>query len=228
MDILLVDDHALFRDGLALVLEKIEDGTQVYQAENADSALNLISSQSDLDLILLDLHLPGTNGFELLEAIKAKVPEIPVAIISADENASMIQQALNLGANGFITKTSNSKVMLSAIQLILAGDVYVPKAILGNAAQAPVPQPRSVESTEHQSDTTRQESSNQAAMTIKLTNRQQAVLKLMANGMANKEIAKELGMSPSTVKVHVAGILRAFDVANRTQAVAFAQTNGLV
>lgn len=223
MDILLVDDHALFRDGLALVLEKIEEGTQVFEAEDAPSALALLKSQPDLDLILLDLHLPGTSGFELLDAIKSRSPEVPVAMLSANEDATMIQEALNRGANGFITKSSNSKIMLSAIQLILAGDVYVPKAILSKS-QAPIsPSPASSGST-----TPIQETPSPNNTDIKLTSRQNAVLKLMVNGMANKEIAKELGMSPSTVKVHVAAILRAFDVANRTQAVAFAQTNGFV
>ena len=221
MKILLIDDHALFREGLSLILKQLEEDTTVLEAENSAQAETITNDTDlDLDLILLDLHLPDTQGFELLKHLRSKLPATPVAMLSADENAQQISEALNLGATGFITKSSNSQVMLSAVQLILSGGIYVPPAILAQQpiTAVPSPTPSEAESSETPSNQT----------DIQLTERQQAVLNLLGEGLSNKEIAKRLEMSPSTVKVHVAAILRAFDASNRTQAVAFAKNIGLL
>lgn len=221
MELLLVDDHTLFREGLALVLKNLDDNITIYEAGDGDSAVAILSDHPDVDLVLLDLQLPGVNDFSLLKTLKQTWPLVPIAILSANENPNLIQQALALGANGFVTKSSNSKIMLRAIQLILDGDIYIPKAILNTPGNGPAtpsisPPPPSTEPKQPpQAD-------------IRLTERQQAVLQLMADGLSNKEIAKALGTSPSTVKVHVAAILRVMDVSNRTQAVAAAKGLGLV
>lgn len=221
MELLLVDDHTLFREGLALVLKNLDDNITIYEAGDGDSAVAILSDHPDVDLVLLDLQLPGVNDFSLLKTLKQTWPLVPIAILSANENPNLIQQALALGANGFVTKSSNSKIMLRAIQLILDGDIYIPKAILNTPGNGPAmpsisPPPPSTEPKQPpQAD-------------IRLTERQQAVLQLMADGLSNKEIAKALGTSPSTVKVHVAAILRVLDVSNRTHAVAAAKGLGLV
>lgn len=229
MNILLIDDHALFREGLSLILKQLEDQVTVVEAENSAQALSQVKTvqeqNSDLDLILLDLHLPDTQGFDLLKEIRSKLPATPVAMLSADENATQISSALNLGATGFITKSSNSQVMLSAVQLILSGGVYVPPAILAGNEGVNVPTPATVE--ENAGDQTAKDSDTES-VEIQFTDRQQQVLNLMGDGLSNKEIAKKLEMSPSTVKVHVAAILRLCDASNRTQAVAFAKNNGLI
>ena len=154
-------------------------------------------------------------------------------MLSANENAQKIQQALQQGASGFITKSSKSSVMISAIQLILAGGIYVPPAILkadlsgelveGNANTTPL-------NTTTETTNIPPASPNPANDTVivQLTGRQKEVLHLMDDGLSNKEIAKVLNMSPSTVKVHVAAILRACNVNNRTQAVSFARTHHLL
>ena len=142
MKILLIDDHALFREGLSLILKQLEEDTTVLEAENSAQAESITNDTDlDLDLVLLDLHLPDTQGFELLKHLRSKLPATPVAMLSADENAQQISKALNLGATGFITKSSNSQVMLSAVQLILSGGVYVPPAILTQQPTTLVPPP---------------------------------------------------------------------------------------
>ena len=227
MDILLVDDHALFREGLALVLKQqlnsSEGNVNILEADCAKTALQALQQHQDLDLILLDLHLPDNQDFSLLQQIKSSDPSIPVAMLSANEDAQKIQQALQQGASGFITKNSKSSVMISAIQLILAGGIYVPPAILkadlsGDSETASKPS--------HTLSTSTNTIDNSA--TVQLTERQKEVLHLMDDGLSNKEIAKVLSMSPSTVKVHVAAILRACNVNNRTQAVSFARTHHLL
>lgn len=228
MNILLIDDHALFREGLSLILKQLADNVTVVEAENSAQAVEKVdgvqAQSSDLDLVLLDLHLPDTEGFDLLETIRSKLPATPVAMLSADENANQISTALNLGATGFITKSSNSQVMLSAVQLILSGGVYVPPAILVQGDGVAVPAPNAG------GDVAEEEvvAKDVQAVEVQFTERQQQVLNLMGDGLSNKEIAKKLDMSPSTVKVHVAAILRLCDASNRTQAVAFAKNNGLI
>jgi len=227
VDILLVDDHALFREGLALVLKQqlssSEGNVNILEADSAKTALKAVQQYQELDLILLDLHLPDNQDFSLLQQIKSSDPSIPVAMLSANEDAQKIQQALQQGASGFITKSSKSSVMISAIQLILAGGIYVPPAILkadlsGNSETAVAPTYISTPSPNPTRDT----------VIVQLTGRQKEVLHLMDDGLSNKEIAKVLNMSPSTVKVHVAAILRACNVNNRTQAVSFARTHHLL
>ena len=218
MDILLIDDHHIFRDGLKLLLQQQGSDWVTHAAADAAEARQAINSNVDFDLILLDYNLPDGNGLDLLREIKSIVPATPVALLSAHEDPQLIQATLAAGASGFITKSSSSEVMLSALQLIFSGGVYVPPAIL---AQNFPSQPTS--QTENLSQPVEKKSSE-----YHLTERQLEVLQEMVKGLANKEIARELNMSPSTVKAHIAAILREFDVNNRTQAVALAQEKGLV
>ena len=235
MDILLVDDHALFREGLTLVLKQqlntSEGDVNVLEADSAKTALEAVQQYQDLDLILLDLHLPDNQDFSLLQQIKSFDPSIPVAMLSANEDAQKIQQALQQGASGFITKSSKSSVMISAIQLILAGGIYVPPAILkADLSGEPVENSANASPSKAVTKTTHTSPSRSTddIVTVQLTERQKEVLHLMDDGLSNKEIAKVLNMSPSTVKVHVAAILRACNVNNRTQAVSFARTHHLL
>jgi DNA-binding NarL/FixJ family response regulator len=203
MKILLVEDHALFRDGVTLLISQLSDELQCIGCEYASSAID-IAQTHPLDLILLDYNLPDMTGLECLLQIKAAQPEVPVIMLSAEQGGELIKSALMHGAKGFITKNSPSKVMLSAIQLVLAGGVYVPPEMIMAASNGSVPSRVSGESQP------------QGGV---LTERQHAVFEEMKKGLSNKEIARVLNMSPSTVKVHVAAILREFNVKNRTQAV---------
>lgn len=224
MDILLVDDHALFREGLSLVLQQLDDAN-IFEAENAASALSIIDQQPNLDLVLLDLNLPDNNDFSLLQSVRTKLPATPVTMLSATEDAGLIQQALQLGASGFITKTSSSQVMLQAINLILAGGLYLPPQMLQKTQDIPETQGAETIPTETSAATT---VSNKAESDLYFTERQMDVLRLLDQGMSNKEIARDLDMSPSTVKVHVAAILRECEASNRTQAVSMLRQAGII
>ncbi|MCG8668407.1 MAG: response regulator transcription factor [Pseudomonadales bacterium] len=229
MDVLLVDDHALFRDGLALLLSQHDSETQVHTCTTVAEALKYAEDHEDLDLALLDYNLPDGNGLALLKELKGILPATPIAMLSGEEDPTLIQNSLNAGASGFITKTSTSDVMLSAVSLIMNGGMYIPPAIL--AQQAPVAQPAvtsaGIEPTNITADNASPNMAPQSRQDYQLTERQKDVLREMVKGLSNKEIAKELNMSPSTVKVHVAAILRELEVKNRTQVVALAQQQGL-
>lgn len=207
---LLVDDHALFRAGLSVLLQKIPGAGAVLEVGTGRGAQQQVREHPGLDLVLLDYTLPDSNGIEVLRAIKTQSPELPVILLSAHVDSGLIQQALKEQASGFIPKTSTPDVMLSAVQLVLNGGLYIPPEAMGPAQTNGVP-PAAAPSGKAQ-----------------LTQRQMDVLQQMKNGLSNKEIARELNMSPSTVKVHVAAILRELAAASRTQAVFLAKDRGLL
>ena len=219
MRIFLIEDHALFREGVCLILQQLSTDVEVVQAENAKEAISIANqvSAQGFDLILMDYHLPDTAGYDLLKELTIILPATPLAVFSAEENSAFISEAIHLGATGFITKSSNSQVMIGAIKLILSGGIYIPPAIL-------------LQSTPIVVETLSQPMAANVGYknTIQLTDRQKEVLSYMAKGLSNKEIAKQLGMSPSTAKVHVAAILRTLEAKNRTQAVQFARDHGMV
>jgi DNA-binding NarL/FixJ family response regulator len=194
LKLLICDDHALFREGLRYVLQEMEPGAVFEEAVDAEQALARAGAVRDLDLVLLDLELPGRPGLEALSELRARHPEVPVAIVSAENDPEVVRRALRAGACGFIPKSSTGSVLRQALQLILAGEVYVPPAIL----EAPAPR-RAVDARE-------------------LTGRQRQVLALVARGLTNQEIAGVLGIAAGTVKNHVAAILERLDISNRTEA----------
>jgi len=217
MKILLIDDHALFRDGILLILEGLQIPVETFEASSYESAKVILDENSDIDLVLLDLDLPGVSFFDALQAIRQQLPETPVVILSGTIDHPTVEQALQLGARGYIPKSAPAKTMLNALQLIISGDTYVPAEILqnkniktGNAAESRKKKTRN-KPAEHN-----------------LTPRQHDVLIQLAEGKSNKEIGKTLYLTESTIRAHVAAILRSFDVSNRTQAVRFAVQNSWV
>jgi len=205
MRILIIDDHALFRDGLFHVLQKLEDQVDILEASNYDSALEFVSANHDLDLVLLDLHMPGKDGFEVLDTLTKQYPAMPVVILSASNSRSDIQRALDSGAAGYIPKESTSAVMLNALKLILAGGIYMPPIMV---------QENSVDTDDKN-------------IAPELTQRQKDVLGLLVLGYSNKAIAKELDLAEATVKMHITAIMERLGVSNRTQAAIQAQKLGL-
>lgn len=228
MKVLLVEDHALFRDGVTLLLEQLGSDIQVFSAETAAQALAIAAQEDQLDLVLLDYNLPDANGLECLTRIRGLQAVTPIIMLSAEQDSGLIQLALANGAKGFITKTSSSKVMLSAVQLVLAGGLYVPPEMLNPASGNKFGGANAAELNQAVASATSSANAGATPEVIKakLTGRQLDVFNEMVKGLSNKEIARVLNMSPSTVKVHVAAILREFDVKNRTQAVNFAKTMG--
>lgn len=213
---LLVDDHALFRAGLTVLLQKMSGEAVVLEVGTAAEAMQASQENPDIDLVLLDYTLPDSNGIQVLRSLKTTRPALPVILLSAHIDANLIQLALKEQASGFIPKTSTPDVMLSAIQLVLSGGIYIPL----EAMNAPSPILNSMNGVSGKA----QGSTGKA----QLTQRQMDVLQQMKNGLSNKEIARQLHMSPSTVKVHVAAILRELAASSRTQAVFLAKDRGLL
>jgi len=133
MKILVIDDHALFREGLCYVLRKLEEHICILEASHYEQALELVVKNTDLDLVLLDLDLPGKDGFAMLETISEYYPATPVVIISASGHRADIKRALDVGAMGYIPKSTTSSVMLNAIRLILSGGIYTPSDVADNS-----------------------------------------------------------------------------------------------
>jgi DNA-binding NarL/FixJ family response regulator len=226
MRVLLVDDHTLFREGVKTLLAKIDTLNEVLEVASGQEALAFLENDSDIDVLLLDYNLGDMSGEQVLLQVKKDSPEIPVIILSAQEEAPLIQDLLSKGASGFITKTSTSDVMLSAISLVVSGGIYVPPAILAGNVPLSVAPSAAVE----QKPVTINSflAPRMAEKGFQLTQRQTDVIQEMAKGLSNKEIARSLDMSPSTVKVHVAAILKELDAKNRTVAVSMAKDMGLV
>jgi len=205
MHILVVDDHPLVREGLKHLLAGLDNETRVTEAAGAESALQALADQADLDLVLLDLNLQGRDGLSLLVDFGRNAPDLPVVMLSGEQDPALMRAALDAGAAGFISKSSLSQVILPALRLVLAGGIYVPPEMLvSQGAEAPKPAEPG------------------------LTHRQQQVLKCIAQGSSNKEIAAELQLSEPTVKGHVVAVFRALNVRTRTQAIAAATRLGLI
>jgi DNA-binding NarL/FixJ family response regulator len=208
MKILIVDDHALIRDALQGVLKKLQRGVTVLEASDSQQAFDIIAGNADINLILLDLTLPGRDGLSVLAELRERYPAISVVVLSALQDRANVQKVLDLGAAGFIPKSARREVMLSALQLVFAGSVYVPPEILApeGFAEAAPSQQRDNRSIVSLSD-------------LGLSERQQDVLALMMQGNSNKVICRTLNLAEPTVKNHVTAILRALKVSNRTEAV---------
>jgi DNA-binding NarL/FixJ family response regulator len=209
MKILVIDDHALIREALRGVLRELKGGATIIEAPDAHQATQRIAENTDLELIVLDPTLPDRSGFELLAEVRERRPEISVVMISASDDRDDIARALELGALGFIPKSAQREVMLSAFKLIFSGGIYIPPEIMGPAQAAPAPA---------RSAPVRSGRSSSPAE-LGLTERQMDVLALMMQGKSNKAICRTLDLAESTVKNHVTAILKALKVSNRTEAV---------
>lgn len=207
MRILLADDHPLFREGLKPVLEKLEANIDMVEANDYPSAFEAmhraVHLNGGVDLALMDLYMPGMDGIEGIIRFRAAFPDIPVVVLSASEQIDSIQKLLAAGALGYLTKASPSDVILGALRLVLAGGVYIPPSILDPGDGQPV----LPESVRHAA----------------LTSRQIDVLRELAKGLSNKQIAISLEVTEGTVKIHLAAIFRILKVNNRTEAVLVAQ-----
>lgn len=196
--VLIADDHPLFRDALRQIVSATLPRHAIVEANSLDDALAAAAGDV-MDLILLDINMPGMNGFSGLIALRNHAPATPVVMVSADENADTISQALMLGASGFIPKSMDRDGMAAAVRMVLAGDVFVPGA--GGAAASGG-----------------SEDSFRRGFEA-LTAQQRKVLEMLVAGKANKVIAYELTVTEGTVKAHVSAILRKLKVSSRTQAV---------
>ncbi|WP_299178983.1 response regulator transcription factor [uncultured Neptuniibacter sp.] len=205
--ILIADDHPLFREAIINVIENSFTGCQTLETEDLESALDIAQNEDDLDLILLDLNMPGMNGLNGLITLRNDLPTVPVVIVSAEEDKQIVLQAITYGAVGFITKSSPRDQMTQALEQILAGNVYLPSDIIRSS------QPDNRRN--HRKD----DNQIPPELLSSLTRRQLLVLERMSKGESNKQIAYNLNIAETTVKAHVSAILRKLGVHNRIQAV---------
>ena len=206
MRILVVDDHVLVREGLRGVLDELQPGAVILEAADCREATRFIGEFADLELVLLDLGLPDTDGFTLLRDLRQRHPSLPIVVLSALQDRASVTQALDLGAAGFIPKSAHRAVMLGALRLVFAGGIYVPPEILRD------------DRTGSDSSAWR-ESRLVSPQELGLTARQLEVLALMLRGNSNKEICRTLVLSEQTVKNHVSAVLRALRVKSRAEAI---------
>ena len=204
MHMLIVDDHAFVCVGLkATLLDGLSD-IKVSTASDGAKALDILLNDS-IDLAVIDLFMPGGDGgFDFIDTVCQTYPKLPIIVLSASENPAHIRKCLDIGAKGFVTKSAPKEILFTAITKVLAGDRYIPSALLTA-----------------QGDGGRGNSDLQASadnVTQLLTERQLEILALISKGLSNKLIARELFLSENTVKVHVSAILRALSLSNRTQA----------
>jgi len=198
-------------------LGELAPDIEILEAENAEQVLEVMAGNPDLDVAILDLIMPGANGFELLIQVCEKFPDIPVVLMSASEDPDHMRKVIDYGASGYIPKSASRDVMLSAVKLVLSGGVYIPPAMLQTDGE--------------RGDTgfglggdLLGNSRPKVAIPPELTSRQLDVLLMLGQGKSNKEIARDLGLSENTVKIHVTAILKVLNVSNRTQAGIIAQT----
>lgn len=212
MNILLVDDHILFREGIALLLQPLVDGGEILEAGSCEQAFAMLQNDSRVDLVLMDLGLPGLSGLDGIAMMRERHAEIPVVALSSSDDRETVLKALDAGAMGFIPKSSSSGVLKTALKLILAKGIYLPPS----AFLTDRPSPSMTSETTTASET---KSAAKTPSALGLTPRQADVLYLILQGKPAKLICRELGLSASTVKSHTSAVLRALNVTTRTQAV---------
>ncbi len=204
--VIIADDHPLFRDALKQTLSSALPGVTMTEVGSVDKLLAVIASNANVDLVLLDLKMPGENtatslsGVTGLMYLRSQNPEIPVVIVSASENPGVVRRCLNLGASGFIPKSTPVDDIRAAVKTVLEGGVWFPKELVRNGEAV-------------------DELSELSSKLSTLTPQQVRVLTMLGEGLLNKQIAYELGVSEATVKAHVSAILQKLGVDSRTQAV---------
>ena len=198
---LIADDHWLVRQGIRHTLSELADNVSITEATSYADVVSHLKQNAAFDLLLLDLAMPGMSFEEGLAEIRAIAPSVPLVVVSGTDDPVTIRQLISNGAAGFIPKSEPPQILLSALQLILSGGIYVPTMALA--------------STQPKED-------------VHLTDRQMQVLRLLATGTPNKTIANQLGLAVPTVKIHVAAILRQLSARNRTEAVQHASRLGLL
>ncbi|MCE4556462.1 response regulator [Roseateles cellulosilyticus] len=222
MKVLLIDDHPLFREGVALLLQPLVEGLQTWEAGSCEEAFDLLARRGSADLVLIDLGLPGITGLEGLTRLRQQHPELPVVVMSSSDDKDTVLAALDAGAMGFIPKSSTSQVMLGALRLILAKGIYLPPSVFLAARSAPTVSPPPAASPGVSAPPPARTPAD-----LGLTPRQAEVLHLLLQGKPAKLIGRQLNLSLSTVKAHTSAVLRALNVTTRTQAVVAAGRMGL-
>lgn len=196
MKLVIADDHPLFRTALVDALAELTSGTAPVEASSLRSLEKAVRSHPDLELVLLDLHMPGARGFSSLVFLRGERPELPVIVISSNFHPRTVRRAEQFGAAGFVPKSAPVTVMIEAVRRVMAGGIWFPEHV----------------AEQDESD------ARLASQLAQLTPQQVRVLMCIADGLLNKQIAHELGLAENTVKVHITAILRKLECHSRTQA----------
>lgn len=233
MRLLIADDHALFRDAMTQYVERSNPGSVVDSVASLDEAFKRLDTIQDNypDLVLLDLNMPGMHGMNGFSLFREKYPKLPVALLSGVAEADDVQRAMDLGAIGYFPKTLSGRALLKAIELVLAGEKFIPvdsrtnglmpsfvNDSTTNKIPVSLPLKTSSPSTPY----------SMPASKVRLTPRENDVLICLCRGQSNKDIARNLGLQDVTIKLHVRSICRKLEVTNRTQAVLKSFELGLV
>ena len=198
-DVLIADDHPLFRDALQrAVLAALPDAT-VHTADSVPALFALIETMPEADLLLMDLHMPGARGYSALAHIRGQYPGLPTIVVSGHEEAQVARRALAHGASAYIPKSAAVDDIVEAVRAVLDGDVWLPHQLMGGTVEL------------------KADEADVAARVASLTPQQFRVLNMIAEGLLNKQIAYDLGVSEATVKAHMTAIMRKLGVSNRTQ-----------
>jgi DNA-binding NarL/FixJ family response regulator len=198
--IIVADDHPLFREALQQALAPMMPGVSFIEAESFESLQVAVGDCEDADLVMLDLEMPGAQGFSVLAWLRTQYPALPVVVVSATSDAGVMRRAVDFGASGFIPKSSPVETISEAIAAVLEGEIWLPEAALAL------------------DDAALSEDKELAQKVARLTPQQFRVLDMLAEGLLNKQIAAELSVSEATVKAHVTAIFRKLGVRSRTQA----------
>lgn len=214
MKLLHLDDHVLFSEGLSAVLKQRNEQLTVLSAHTVEEAFTLLGEHSDIDVILIDLSMPGLDGYAFLHGLEERDVYTPVAVLSATDDLWKISKALKTGASGFIPKTYSSEAILSILHSIVAGDIVVPEEIQQALQDMPDKEP--------------EQEQQRILSSYQLGQRQLDVLALMQQGYGNEEIASVLNLSKNTIKTHARTLFSAFQVSNRIECVRYAERIGLL
>ena len=209
MKLLVIDDHPIVLDGIAALLVGSNPDTVVLKARDAQSGFKLLDANPDLDVVLLDLRLPGLNGHAAISEFGRLRPTLPVIVLSSSEDPTDVRRAIALGALGYVPKSASRHALMSAIDLVMNGEIYLPPLMVDSLTGET---PLRAATSSHGS---------------RLTDRQIEVLGMLSQGLANKVIAARLNLSEKTVKIHISAIFKALNVVNRTQAAAVGREQGL-
>ena len=212
--LLICDDHPAIRKAVRQIAKELDQAIEVVEAGSAVDALDLLERHPNIELVLLDLHMPGMSGLDLLSEIKLRFPALPVVVLSSDEARATIIDALERGATGYICKSSPTDLLSSLLEHALNGHIALPVLMLGGSKQESVNAVDPIPKEKY------------GAAAIGLSARQSDVLVCLLRGMSNKQICRELDLAEGTVKSHVFAIFRALDVSSRAQAVIEASRRG--
>jgi len=206
LKIVIADDHDLVRDAIITLIERDDPNSEVFGASDFDSARELLDQQVDVDVLLLDVIMPGMANMTSVRTIRDNYPNIPVVLMSGQISHGDVERGFEMGARGFIPKTMNGKTLLSVLHLVISGARYIPDLVLDEPS----------------------ESKKANTDSPDLSARELDVLNELVKGLSNKVIAKNLGIEETTVKLHLRSLFKKLEVKNRTEAVIAAMDQGVI